>query len=252
MPVKKGSPAPKLENAPELSEISLSAALLKEYDGLLNLYTHTENSINSIFNFYVTLLTTITGAIIVLIQISRPFQENLSWTISSLLVLLILFGVITQDFLIYKDAELAYFTMAINSVKDCLFSNFPKAQSQVFFLGSPYSHVRVDVSPLQLHPTFLGKIEKIFWWMLPLGMPQLFVSLMNSMALTAIFTLLVLSLAAGTIPVMSLIIASLFVLGGAYFAQCVYANLKFMSKISSGHISMNGKIHPWFQNSSSR
>jgi hypothetical protein len=187
MSVKKGSPVSRPSNTPELSEISLSAALLKEYDGLLNLYTHTENSINSIFNFYVTLLTTITGAIVVLMQISNLSKGNLSWTISALLVLLILFGVITQDFLIYKDAELAYFTMAINSVKDSLFKNFPEAQSQIFFLSSPYSHIRVDVSPLQLRPTLLGKIEKIFWWMWPLGMPQLFVSLMNSLALTAIF-----------------------------------------------------------------
>jgi hypothetical protein len=249
MAVKKNILAPKQDNSPELSEISLSAALLKEYDGLLNLYTHTENSINSIFNFYVTLLTTLTGAIIVLMQISNLSQGNLSWTISALLVLLILFGVITQDFLIYKDAELAYFTMAINSVKESLFKNFPEAQSQIFFLSSPYSHIRVDVSPLQLRPTLLGKIEKIFWWMWPLGMPQLFVSLMNSLALTAIFILLIISLMAGAVPVFRLIITSIFVLGSAYIAQCIYANMKFKGKISQGHISMNGEIHPWFQNS---
>ena len=248
MPVKKHIPASKQENAPELSDVSLSAALLKEYDGLLNLYTHTENSTNSIFNFYVTLLTTITGAIIVLIQISQPSRDNLLWTISALLVLLILFGVIAQDFLIYKDAELAYFTTAINSVKDHLFKKFPEAQSQVFFLSSPYSHLRVIVNPLQSNRTLMGRIEKRLWWMLPLGLPQLFISLMNSFALTAIFALLILSLMPGAVPVLRLIVAGVFVLGSAYIAQCIYASLKFKAKISEGHISIDGKIHPWFQN----
>jgi hypothetical protein len=47
-----------------------------------------------------------------------------------------------------------------------------------------------------------------------------------------------------------MVIASAFVLGSAYIAQCIYANLKFKSKVSRGHISMNGKVHPWFQNPS--
>jgi hypothetical protein len=247
MPVKKESPAAKQDHIREPSETSLSAILLKEYDSLIILYTHTENSINSIFNFYVTLLTTITGAIIVLIQISQPVQENLAWAIAALLVLIVLFGIITQDFLIYKDAEMAYFTISINSLKDYLFRSFPEVQSTVFFLSNPYSHARVIVNPLRSSRTRVEKIEKYFWWMVPLGMPQLFVSFMNSLALTAVFVLLIVSLMSDTTPVLQLVITSTFVLGGAYITQCIYANLKFNSKISRGHIFMNGKIHSWFQ-----
>ncbi len=247
MPGKKGILAPKQENAPEAVGISLSDSLLKENDSLLNLYTHTDNSINSIFNFYVTLLTTITGAIIVLIQISQPAKENLAWTILALLVLIILFGVITQDFLIYKDAELAHFTVAINSLKDYLFQNYPDVSQQVFFLSSPYSHINVIVSPVSGPITWLNRFEKFFWWMLPLGMPQLFVSFMTSLALTTAFVLIMVFLLSFT-PIIQLILASIFVLLFAYIAQCTYANLKFKGLISHGHVSINGKVHPWFQN----
>jgi hypothetical protein len=241
----KESPKSK-QDREQSGEIGLSAALLKEYDGLLNLYTHTENSINSVFNFYVTLLTTITGAIIVLIQVSQPSQGTLFWTIAALLVLIILVGVITQDFLIYKDAEMASLTISINSIKEYLFKKFPEVQSHIFFLRNPYSHIRTIVNPLKFSPKKVEKFEKFFWWMLPLGMQQLFVSLMNSLVLTIIFALIVMSVMRDQLPVFRLVITSMFVLGVSYIVQCVYANLKFKTKISDGHIAMDGEIHSWF------
>jgi len=249
MAFKKRNSTPTIENTRDEIDNSFSEILLKEYDGLLNLYTHTENSLNSIFNFYVTLLTTIAGAIIVIIQISQPEQGNLAWTVAALLVLIILFGIITQDFLIHKEAELAYFTLSINSLKHYLFKTFPEAQSQIFYLSNPYSHIHVVVHPLRRPKNLIDKLEKPFWWMLPLGMHQLFVCLMNSMALTAIFVLLILSLIPDFPPVPRLVIVSALVLAGAYVVQCVYANLKFKTKMKRDLVAMNGKVHPWFEDS---
>ena len=244
MPPRKESTQ---DNKKELGEISLSAAVLKEYEGVLNLFTHTENSVNSIFNFFVTLLTTITGAIIVLIQISQPSQSSLVWTIPGLLVLIFTIGIITQEFLIYKEAELAFYTISINAIKNYLFKSYPEIQSQIFFLSGTYAQARVVVNPQRVTTTKLEKTENFFWWAMPVSMPQLFVSLSNSLAITAIFIQLILGLLPGAIPLLRLVVGSAFVLSATYIVQCTYANLKFNSKISRSYTALNGEIHPWFQ-----
>ena len=150
-----------------------SAILIQEYNGLISLYTHVENTLFSIFNFYVTLLTTITGAIIVIFQLSEKNASNPLGTILVLLVFILLIGIITQDALIQKNGDLAHFALAINSIKSYLLTKHPEAQSYVFYMWD--LHVRVN--PLKYKITFDERIDKYLWWMLPIGMQQLFVSI---------------------------------------------------------------------------
>jgi hypothetical protein len=153
--------------------------LIQEYNSLVSLYTHSENTLFSIFNFYVTLLTTITGASIVVFQLSEKNASNPFGTILVLLVFIVLIGIITQDALIHKNGDLAHFALAINSIKYHLLKDHPEAQPHVFYMWD--LHLRVN--PIKYKITLDESIDKYLWWMLPIGMQQLFVSLMNSFAL---------------------------------------------------------------------
>ena len=156
-------------------------------------------------------------------------------------------GVITQDSLIYKEAVLVYFTISINSLKNLFYSTYPDVQSQVFYLKPPYFRKQVIVHPLRLPQTALEKLEKWYWWMVPISTQQLFVSLMNSLALTAMCIQLILILIPGAIPAFRLVLAGAAVLFTTYIVQCIYANLKFNLRMSYDHVAMDGNLHPWFQ-----
>jgi hypothetical protein len=153
--------------------------LLQEYNSLVSLYTHSENTLFSLFNFYVTLLTTITGAIIVAFQIGEKYASNLFFTIFILLVFVVLIGIITQDALIHKNGDLAHYALALNAIKSHLLEKHPEAHAHVFYMWNP--HIRVH--PLQYQESLDERLDRHLWWMLPIGMQQLFASVMDSFAL---------------------------------------------------------------------
>ncbi len=219
------------------------AILIQEYNSLVSLYTHSENTLFSIFNFYVTLLTTITGAIIVVFQLSDKNTSNPFGTVLVLLVFIVLIGIITQDALIHKNSDLAHFALAINSIKAHLLRNHPEAQSHVFYMWD--LHTRVN--PIKYKVTLDERIDKYLWWMLPLGMHQLFVSLMNSFALGLFVIALVDVYGDLQSNLPRLFIAIPFVIVISFVAQCTYANVKFNHRIRRSAIAMNGRLQEWIE-----
>lgn len=217
--------------------------LIQEFNSLVSLYTHSENTLFSIFNFYVTLLTTITGAIIVVFQLSEKNISNPFNTILVLLVFVVLIGLITQDALIHKNGDLAHFALALNSIKSYLLKSHPETQSHVFYMWD--LHTRVN--PLKYKITLDEKIDKYLWWMLPIGMPQLFVSLMNSFALAAIIIALAYNFGENQVNIFSLIMAIPVVIGSSFIAHCTYANIKFRHKVKRSSIAMDGKLQEWIK-----
>ncbi|MBI3175938.1 MAG: hypothetical protein HYZ25_19630 [Chloroflexi bacterium] len=215
--------------------------LIQEYNSLVSLYTHSENTLFSIFNFYVTLLTTITGAIVVVFQLSEKNADSPFGTILVLLVFIVLIGIITQDALIHKNCDLAHFALAINSIKSHLLKKHPDAQQYVFYMWD--LHVRVN--PLKYKITLDEKIDKYLWWMLPIGMQQLFVSLMNSFALGLFVIMLVAVYGDLQLNLLKLFIAIPFVIVFSFVAQCTYANVKFNHRIRRSAIAMNGQLQEW-------
>ena len=219
----------------------VSNILLQEYNSLVSLYTHSENTLFSIFNFYVTLLTTITGAMIVIFQLSGQNVNNLSSTLLVLLVFIVLIGIITQDALIHKNSDLAHFALALNTIKTYMLSSFPDTHAHVFYMWD--LHTRVN--PLKYKISLDEKIDKYLWWMLPIGMHQLFVSLMNSFALAALIVVFAFSYGGSQVNVLDLGIVVLLVVVFSFVAHCTYANIKFRSKVKRLAISMDGKLQEW-------
>ena len=215
--------------------------LTQEYNSLVNLYTHAENTLFSIFNFYVTLLTTITGAIIVVFQLSEKNSSNPLGTILVLLVFIVLIGIITQDALIHKNGDLAHFALAINSIKSYLLTKHPEAQPYVFYMWD--LHVRVN--PLKYKITLDERIDKYLWWMLPIGMQQLFVSLMDSFAL-GLFVIILIDVYGDLLSnLIKLFIAIPLVIVVSFIAHCTYANIKFNHKVRRSAIAMDGQLQEW-------
>lgn len=217
--------------------------LIQEYNSLVSLYTHSENTLFSIFNFYVTLLTTITGAIIVVFQLSEKNAGDPFGTILVLLIFIVLIGIITQDALIHKNGDLAHFALAINSIKSHLLKKHPEAQPHVFYMWD--LHVRVN--PLKYQATLDERIDRYLWWMLPLGMQQLFVSLMNSFALSLFVVILVDVYGDLSANLSKLFLVIPFVVIFSFVAQCTYANVKFNHKVRRAAIAMNGQVQEWIR-----
>jgi len=215
--------------------------LTQEYNSLVSLYTHAENTLFSIFNFYVTLLTTITGAIIVVFQLSEKNAGNPLGTILVLLVFIVLIGIITQDALIHKNGDLAHFALAMNSIKSYLLNNYPEAQPHVFYMWD--LHVRVN--PLKYKITMDERVDKYLWWMLPIGMQQLFVSLMDSFALGSFVIILIDVYGDLQSNLFKLFIAIPLVIVVSFIAHCTYANVKFNHKVRRSAIAMDGQLQEW-------
>jgi len=237
---KKAAPTP-VENPAPPAKPPKVELLTQEYGNLVELYTHTENSLFSIFNFYITLLTTIIGATVVLWQVLRPEQGSIQIIALVLLVFVILLGLITQDALIRKNSDLAHFALAINAIKVALTKEHPGLQEHLFFL----ENIHARVNPLKHPPTLDERVDKYLWWMLPLGIQQLFVNIMTSVALSAVVLLLIASLAHDTIPLWQLLLGGATVLGLGFITNCVYTNLKFRQDIRRGSVRMDGKPYTW-------
>jgi hypothetical protein len=222
---------------------AISTILLQEYDNLVSLYIHSENTLFSLFNFYVTLLTAITGALVVILQLGVKSGINSVGFVPMLLVFMVLIGIITQDALIHKNGDLAYFALALNTVKAYVLQNFPEVHSHVFYMWDLHAHV----NPLKYKITLDEKIDKYLWWMLPIGMQQLFVSLMNSFAL-GLF-IIMLTNVYGDLPsnLLKLFILVPLVIIFSFIAQCTYANIKFNHKIRRSAIAMNGQLQEWIK-----
>ena len=221
----------------------VSNILLQEYSSLVSLYTHSENTLFSIFNFFVTLLTTITGAIIVIFQLSGKNTGNPASTISILLVFIVLIGLITQDALIHKNGDLAHYALALNTIKTFALKNYQDVHSHIFYMWD--THARVN--PLNYKISLDEKIDKYLWWILPIGMPQLFISLMNSFALGVLILIVAFTYGRNQVILLNLIIAILLVVVFSFLAHCTYANIKFRHKVRRLAISMDGNLQEWIK-----
>lgn len=239
-PRKKAPLAPAKKPAPP-EKLPGTNLLTQEYSNLVELYTHTENSLFSIFNFYITLLTTITGATVVLWQVLRPEQANIQIIALVLLVFILMLGLITQDALIHKNSDLAHFALAINALKVALTKEHPELKENLFFL----ENIHTRVNPLKHPPTLDERVDKYLWWMLPLGIQQLFVSIMSSLALTALTLITITSISHEPIPLWKLLLSGALVLVLGYITNCVYTNLKFRQDIRRGSVRMDGKPYTW-------
>jgi hypothetical protein len=224
--------------AEDLSELEVEF-LKSEYDVLLELYTHTEDTLYSVFNFYLTLLSAIIGAIVVLFQLDIARTLSIFPTLAILLGFVVLLGIITQDAVVNKNADIAHYTYAMNALKTYLLRDSPDIRRRVFY----QDNILTPVSPIRSSTSALERWQQRLWWMTPLGTHQLFVSLMNSLSLAVIAVVLVPG--AFSLPLLnwrSLIVGPVAVVV-FFIAQVIYAKRKFQRQLRRGQVTMSGETH---------
>ena len=172
-PTKTTSPSPPpAAKKPALDEQTY-AFLLKEYDALNESVTHAEQSAQSIFNFYLTLVTTVVGGIVLITQVSGTLPADLTqaqWIISGLLVFAAGIGSMYLSSLSGRYAHLARFGQALDELRLFLIQK----------LDAPTPPAYRDF--IKPRPAVQSWWRWIYW-LTPTGTYQLFVASVNSLSL---------------------------------------------------------------------
>lgn len=148
--------------------------LTKELDLLCGLYAQAETGLQNMFNFYMALVTTISGAIVVLLQLmaaSPDSQRQTQLGICGLLVLAALIGSIYLSSISGKYAHMARYASAIDELRRHLLSVWRVAPPPLY---TPLLEAR---TPAPSGPSL--------WYLLPSGTYGFFLALVNTCALCA-------------------------------------------------------------------
>ena len=214
--------------------------LKQEYNALISLYIHYENGVSSIFNFYLTLLSTITGATIVLFQLGDTNITSILPTFGILILLALALGVVVQEAILNKNIDLAYVTQAINLLKYEALKDNPEAQEYVDYLHNPFikKHSFVKAEGLS------GHLERRLWFLKWVGSHQLFISLFNSLELSLLVFVLIVYLAPGLVPIFRIAIACVIVLVLGLFTNAIYANFEFQRRLRARSVRIADQKKP--------
>jgi hypothetical protein len=215
--------------------------LLAEYDTLIELYTHTEDALSATFNFYLTLLSAVVGAILILPQLPAMGGTITFSTSGLLLIFAALLGIITQDGIINKSVDLAHYGLSINLLKTYLLSNTPEVKSYVFYLRD----IHTQINPLETPSNIVDRLHKRLWWMIPLGTHQLFVGVINSLALTALAIIVVPGIFAFSVPLWRQLLGGPIGFYICFVTHCIYAQAKFRRGFHKLEVTMAGKAPEW-------
>jgi hypothetical protein len=215
--------------------------LKEEYSALVSLYVHAENTLYALFNFYLTLLSAITGATVVLIQLNATQVTATYPGLAIFLGFVVLLGIITQDAIIRKNVDMAHYARAMNALKAHMLQAAPEIQQRIF-----YQHnLLTQVSPIPPGPDALTRWHQRLWWMTPLGMHQLFVGLVNSLSLVIVTIVLIPGAFSLSIPLWRLLVVGPVTAMLFYIAHCTYAKKKFQRGLRKTQITMAGQTHQW-------
>jgi hypothetical protein len=165
------------EDEVKLDEQSIQF-LMKEYDSLRALFAQAETSAQSIFNFYLTLVTTVVGAVVLVAQLTTSVPANLvrsQLTVSGLLIFAASIGSVYLSALSGRYGHLARYAQGIDEIRRYLIHHLNVPTPPIY-----KSFLEQESSPPK------GRSQKLLrWasWLFPTGTYQLFISAVNSVSL---------------------------------------------------------------------
>jgi hypothetical protein len=157
---------------PEPLDEQAMQVLMKEYDTLRELYTHAESSAQNLFNFYLTLVSTVVGGLVVLTQFSSGGGSRLG-VMSLLLYFAAAVGSAYLSALTGRYAHMARYARAIDSLRRMLIERTD------VYMPAEYTPFMRDSSPIDKPVRFSPM------WLFPTGTFQLVVAVINSLSLAA-------------------------------------------------------------------
>ena len=164
---------------PPLSDQSVTF-LNQELDRMQTLYLDAMSNAQNVFNFYLTFVSTVVGAIVVLIQIAPggsadPLQTQL--VIAGVLLFAAIVGTVYLSSLSGKYGHAARFAHGIDEIRRYLID-------QLHVTTPPLYSRFMDIKGLSPEQT----PDKVSWiaWPMPTGTYEFFIALMNSSALAGL------------------------------------------------------------------
>lgn len=204
-----------------------STAFLKdECDRLLSLYNEAQSNTQSVFNFYLTFLTTITGAIVLIVQIGvgRPMRTQLM--VIALLFFAAVVGSVYLSAIAFRYARAKRYAEAVDQIRAYLM------QRQNLTLPTIYD----DLQAVRVEKK-IGRTA----WLLPTGTYQMFIAFVNSAALGIIAVLVEMT---GARNIGMSVIAALLIFLVTQIVYNVYAQL-VLSRFGHGITVSNPSSSMW-------
>ncbi|MBN1312527.1 MAG: hypothetical protein JXB30_14020 [Anaerolineae bacterium] len=202
--------------------------IMKEYDALRELYSQAEAGAQSIFNFYLTLVTTVGGAIVLILQLSPPgagTYDNSQFLISGLLVFAAVIGSVYLSSLTGRYAHMSRYAQGIDAIRRHLIETLDVPMPAVYrpFLTSPKDK-----------PSRLGR-RLIGWtiWLGPTGTYQLFIAAVNSLSLAAAVWLFLLASGVVQAQMARSILAAVLICPATFVVYNIYSRL-IMNRLVQG------------------
>jgi cbb3-type cytochrome oxidase subunit 3 len=159
----------------KLNETTI-AFLNQECDRMLALYQQAQANAQSVFNFYLTFVTAVLGAVVFILQVA-PSDSETGHT-SAMLVVVLFFAAIVGSIylpaLSGRYAHAARYSLAVDEIRRHLIAH----------LESPLPSIYQSLTqPLHRQP---GKALSWLYWLMPSGTYEMFITFVNSAALGAI------------------------------------------------------------------
>jgi uncharacterized membrane protein len=162
---------------PALDERSIEF-LTQECERLLSLYSEAQSGAQSVFNFYLTFLTTVIGAVVVIFQTGGDHPIRTQLIIAALLFFAAIVGTVYLSAISGRYAHAARYASAVDNIRRYLI------RQQGLTVPRIYNDFLTDTAP-QEH-----RIVSTVIWLFPTGTYQMFMTFVNSAAL-ALMTLLI-------------------------------------------------------------
>jgi hypothetical protein len=161
---------------PALDQDSV-AFLTQEIDRLQTFYLDAISSAQSVFNFYLTFVSTVVGALVIIIQLVPSTDVDVlrsQLVLSGLLLFAAIVGVVYLSSLSGKYGHAARYARAVDDLRRYLIDRLQ--------VPLPNIYDRFTENPS------VATSEKTSWWVwiMPTGTYELFISIMNSAALAGL------------------------------------------------------------------
>lgn len=142
--------------------------LTQECDRLLSLYSEAQSNTQSVFNFYLTFLTTVVGAVVIIIQTGSGIRTPL--LIMVLLFFAALVGSVYLSAIAFRYARSKRSAEAVDEIRTYLI------HQQNLQLPEIYAYLK--------EPPAQPKAVNRIMWLFPSGTYQMFIAFVNSAALS--------------------------------------------------------------------
>ncbi len=205
--------------------------LFKDYEIIKDLYVKASELIQSIFNFYLTIASASIAAFLVIFQASAPQLPNLIIALGFILFLIVV-GTVYQTAIASRYAEQTHYANAIEEVRSVISRKIADQEIPIipmFAESKAYSSPRNN--------NIFSKIthwENRYYWLFPIGIFQLFMSLVTSISIAAIFWLPIFYF-----PEKQYSIASNFVMSGIIFWVSLFIQSFYAQAVAKHYVELN-------------